>query len=63
MTTAPAHVSANVERFMGFADRYDAHRPRPPLAIIMLLSQLAQAPRPSRACSPSPRAVSQAIGL
>jgi SAM-dependent methyltransferase len=47
MTEPPAHLAANVERFMGFADRYDAHRPRPPLAIILLLSQLAQAPRPA----------------
>jgi len=47
MTTSPAHVSANVERFMGFADVYDAYRPRPPLALLDILTQLAQAPRPT----------------
>ena len=47
MTTAPAHVSANVERFMGFADVYDAYRPRPPLAVLDILTQLAQVPQPA----------------
>jgi SAM-dependent methyltransferase len=47
MTTSAAHVSANVERFMGFADVYDAYRPRPPLAVLDILTQLAQAPRPA----------------
>jgi len=47
MTTSPAHVSANVERFMGFADIYDAYRPRPPLAVLDILTQLAQAPQPA----------------
>ncbi len=47
MTTPPAHVSANVERFMGFADLYDAYRPRPPLAVLDILTQLAQAPQPA----------------
>ena len=46
MTTSP-HISANVERFMGFADVYDAFRPRPPLAVLDILTQLAQAPRPA----------------
>src|SRR6266702_4150416 len=47
MATAPAHVSANVERFMGFADVYDAYRPRPPLAVLDILTQLAQASQPA----------------
>jgi len=47
MTTSPAHISANVERFMGFADVYDSFRPRPPLAVLEILTQLAQAPRPA----------------
>jgi SAM-dependent methyltransferase len=47
MTTSPAHVSANVERFMGFANIYDAYRPRPPLALLDILTQLAQAPQPA----------------
>jgi SAM-dependent methyltransferase len=47
MTTSPAHVPANIERFMGFADVYDAYRPRPPLAMLEILTQLAQAPQPA----------------
>jgi SAM-dependent methyltransferase len=46
MTTRP-YLSANVERFMGFADVYDTYRPRPPLALLDILTQLAQAPRPA----------------
>ena len=47
MADSPAHLSANVERFMGFADIYDTYRPRPPLAVLDILTQLAQAPRPA----------------
>jgi len=47
MTTSPAHVSANVERFKGFADIYDAFRPRPPLTVLDILTQLAQTPQPA----------------
>src|SRR6266404_605516 len=47
MTSPPAHVSANVERFTGFVDVYDAFRPRPPLALLDILTQLARAPRPA----------------
>lgn len=47
MTDQPAHLAANIERFMGFADRYDAYRPRPPLAVIDLLTSLAQVARPA----------------
>jgi SAM-dependent methyltransferase len=46
MSISP-HISANVERFMGFADVYDAFRPHPPLAVLDILTQLAQAPRPA----------------
>lgn len=47
MTTSPAHLSANVERFMGFADVYDTYRPRPPLVVLDILTQLAQTPQPA----------------
>ena len=47
MTDSPAYLSANVERFMGFAERYDAFRPRPPAIICAVLTQLAQVPRPA----------------
>ena len=45
MSTSPAHESANVERFMGFADVYDAYRPRPPMTVLDILTQLAQVPQ------------------
>jgi SAM-dependent methyltransferase len=41
----PLHQSANVERFSGFADRYDEYRPRPPAAIADLLTRIAQTDR------------------
>jgi SAM-dependent methyltransferase len=47
MATSPAHVAANVERFMGFADVYDTFRPRPPLAVLDVLTQLADVLRPA----------------
>jgi ubiquinone/menaquinone biosynthesis C-methylase UbiE len=47
MTTSQTHESATVERFMGFADAYDTFRPRPPLPLLDILTQLAQTPRPS----------------
>ncbi len=37
---------ANIERFSGFAQQYDAHRPQPPSAIPDILMQLAQVERP-----------------
>ena len=43
---APTHLAANVERFSGFAERYDAFRPQPPRALLDLLCQLAQSERP-----------------
>ena len=41
-----SHLTANVERFMGFADTYDKYRPQPPVVLIDILSQLAQVERP-----------------
>ena len=38
--------TANVERFSGFADQYDAYRPEPPIAIVEILTQWAQTRRP-----------------
>ncbi|MBK9231984.1 MAG: class I SAM-dependent methyltransferase [Anaerolineae bacterium] len=43
---AHATSAANIERFRGFAARYDAARPAPPLAIPHMLMQLAQTSRP-----------------
>jgi SAM-dependent methyltransferase len=37
---------ANIERFIGFADGYDRYRPRPPAALLALLMQLSDSPRP-----------------
>lgn len=37
---------ANVERFAGFADLYDAYRPQPPRELITVLTQLARMDRP-----------------
>jgi SAM-dependent methyltransferase len=41
-----AHVVANVERFMGFANTYDKYRPQPPTVLIDIFLQLAQIKRP-----------------
>lgn len=41
-----SHLTANVERFQGFADTYDKYRPQPPLVLIDILTQLVQVPRP-----------------
>jgi ubiquinone/menaquinone biosynthesis C-methylase UbiE len=38
--------NANLERFSGLAEVYDAHRPRPPAVILDILTQLAQVQRP-----------------
>ena len=38
--------SANIERFTGFAGLYDDFRPKPPVVIVDILTQLAQAQRP-----------------
>jgi SAM-dependent methyltransferase len=42
----PDHLSANVERFMGFANTYDKYRPYPPTILIDIFAQLAQIKRP-----------------
>ncbi len=42
------HVPANIDRFSGFADTYDAYRPTPPSVIVDILTQLAKSPRPAR---------------
>ena len=39
-------LSANVERFMGFADCYDAYRPTPPAVIVDILTQIAGVEEP-----------------
>jgi len=41
MDDLPAPLPANVERFSGFAGRYDAYRPTPPAIIVDILTQLA----------------------
>ena len=39
--------TGNLERFTGFADGYDQHRPQPPAKLAAVLTQLAQTPRPA----------------
>jgi SAM-dependent methyltransferase len=46
MSMSPKHMAANVERFSGYADTYDAYRPQPPAALPSILTQLAQIRRP-----------------
>ncbi len=46
VTNPPFDLSANVERFQGFAAQYDAYRPQPPAIILDILTQLAQVERP-----------------
>jgi ubiquinone/menaquinone biosynthesis C-methylase UbiE len=41
------NLSANVERFTGYADCYDAHRPQPPAILAEILTRLAQVERPA----------------
>jgi SAM-dependent methyltransferase len=42
------HCALNVERFSGFADTYDRHRPTPPAVLIDILTQLARVDKPAR---------------
>lgn len=42
-----SQLDPNVERFEGYADLYDDFRPRPPLVLIDLLTQLAGVARPA----------------
>lgn len=44
--TIQSHLSANVERFSGFASLYNDVRPQPPQIICDILTQLAQVERP-----------------
>ncbi len=46
LTRIPQHLAANLDRFTGFADRYDAYRPQPPAILLDILTQLAQIERP-----------------
>jgi SAM-dependent methyltransferase len=46
MANPPLDLSANVERFRGFAVQYDAYRPQPPAIILDILTQIAQVERP-----------------
>lgn len=41
------YISANVERFMGFAEHYDTFRPQPPVMLVNILTQLAGVPHPA----------------
>lgn len=41
MSSNRGHVAANAERFSGFAELYDIHRPKPPEVIVDLLAQIA----------------------
>jgi SAM-dependent methyltransferase len=40
------HLSANIERFTGYADCYDAYRPQPPPVLAEILTRMAQVERP-----------------
>lgn len=44
---SPTDFTANIARFSGFADVYDAYRPRPPAALVEVLIGLAGRGRPS----------------
>jgi len=46
MSSDRARVAANADRFSGFAELYDTHRPRPPEIIVDLLTQMAAKQRP-----------------
>ena len=46
MSSNRAHVAANTERFSGFAELYDIHRPKPPEVIVDLLTQIAAKQHP-----------------
>jgi SAM-dependent methyltransferase len=46
MNAAAGDYAPNLERFTGFAEAYDQHRPPPPAALAGLLTDLAHAPTP-----------------
>lgn len=45
--TSPGGFERNIERFTGFADLYDRHRPSPPAALATLLAQFSGTARPT----------------
>jgi SAM-dependent methyltransferase len=47
MANHAENFAATIERFSGFADAYDSHRPQPPQALAALLTQIARCPRPT----------------
>ncbi|HNP88354.1 MAG TPA: hypothetical protein PKK78_19615 [Kouleothrix sp.] len=47
MDSSAPYISANVGRFRGFADHYDAFRPQPPVMLVTILTQLAEVPYPT----------------
>ena len=51
MSNSKEGFAATIERFSGFADDYNCHRPTPPQALAALLAQIAQCPKPSIADS------------
>jgi ubiquinone/menaquinone biosynthesis C-methylase UbiE len=46
LSFTPPNLAANLDRFSGFADRYDAFRPQPPTILLDILTQLARVERP-----------------
>jgi hypothetical protein len=58
MDDLPARLPANVERFSGFAGRYDAYRPTPPAIIVDILTQLAAGSRRNGVTRPKLVAIS-----
>ena len=47
MSNSQEGFAATIERFSGFADDYNCHRPAPPQALAALLTQIAQCPEPA----------------
>jgi SAM-dependent methyltransferase len=46
MSHNPENIAATIERFTGFADDYDRHRPSPPQVLAALLTEIARCPVP-----------------
>jgi ubiquinone/menaquinone biosynthesis C-methylase UbiE len=46
MSSDSARVAANTDRFSGFAELYDMHRPKPPEIVVDLLTQIAAKQHP-----------------
>lgn len=46
LSSTPPNLAANLDRFSGFADRYAAFRPQPPIILLDILTQLARVERP-----------------